>query len=1102
MRQDAFTELIAKIKSYKKKYYLNLLLKGSLFLLALLTTTYILVTTLEYYGRFNTLVRFVLFSGFIILAVGAIFNWVFIPLSKLFSLRKQLSDEEAAKQIGTYFPNVKDKLLNTIQLGRLSDADNTFIAASIEQKTKELTIVDFNEAINFGKNKKYVKYISIPLILLLAILLFTPQIFTESTARIIRYNKEFTYPAPFEFVLQNEKLKAFRNENFEIKLETEGDQIPEDVYLINNGRRWKMKKDSPTTWSYTFRNLQRTENFTFEGAGYFSENHELSVYSKPGLRNSQASLKYPSYLNKKPEVIKNSGNITVPEGTQITFDFFTTDTDQLLIKSGDSTLNASKTSNGFRHVETAKKSRELGLELENKYADGKELAGIQIEVIPDQYPSINAEKFTDTVLYKFISLGGNISDDHGLTKLQLHYKISETDQPTANSKYKSISIPIDTKSKASNFFFDWQVDTLKLQPGQNIDFYLEVWDNDAYNGNKSTKTSHFSFKVPEKKELRKELKEGSKKAEKDIEKAVSKANQLQKEVNQTQEKLRSKKNLDWQDKKMLEDLLKKHNELNKELDQIKEENKKLKEREDKFSEVNPELNNKMEQLQKLMDDLLDEDTKKLYEELQKLLEENANKDHIQKTLDEIKKKDNNMEKELERTLEMFKELQFEKKLDELTKDLKDISEKQKELSEKSKDKKADNEALQKEQEQLNEDFEQIKEDLKDLQDLNKTLENKKDLFDTKEKEEDISNDLKNSLEQLQKNQNKKAGSSQKDASEKMKKMSEDMQAMQEDMQEEQAQENLDDLRAILENLLTLSFEQEELMKEFKAISQSDPRYITLSQRQLKLRDDSRIIEDSLMSLAKRVFQIRSFVTREVTQMKDHMDASMEILRERQPRAASGKQQFAMTSINNLALMLSDVMQQMQEQMANQMSGPGKMCQKNKGSKDGEGKKPNLGDLQKQLNERIQQLQKEGKGGEGMSKELAKMAAQQEMIRNAMKEMQKSGGKEAGKELNDLMEKMEETETDLIHKRITQETLKRQEEIMTRLLEAEKAEKERELDDERESNTGKELQRELPPSFEKYLKTKEQQIDFLKTVSPTLNPYYKNEADQYFQKIEK
>lgn len=97
--------------------------------------------------------------------------------------------------------------------------------------------------------------------------------------------------------------------------------------------------------------------------------------------------------------------------------------------------------------------------------------------------------------------------------------------------------------------------------------------------------------------------------------------------------------------------------------------------------------------------------------------------------------------------------------------------------------------------------------------------------------------------------------------------------------------------------------------------------------------------------------------------------------------------------------------------------------------------------------------------------------------------------------------MEETEVDLVNKRLTRQLIQRQQEILTRLLEAEDAMREQELDEEREGETAKERPREMPPEFEQYLKSKQKEVELLRTLPPKLNPYYKQEVMKYFNRLE-
>jgi hypothetical protein len=198
---------------------------------------------------------------------------------------------------------------------------------------------------------------------------------------------------------------------------------------------------------------------------------------------------------------------------------------------------------------------------------------------------------------------------------------------------------------------------------------------------------------------------------------------------------------------------------------------------------------------------------------------------------------------------------------------------------------------------------------------------------------------------------------------------------------------------------------------------------------LKLKDDANVLEDSLLALGKRDPFMGSVVTREVSELNEHLDKVIDANRERRRPQASNEMQLTMTSINNLALMLDEHFDMMMEMMANAQPSMGKSKKK--------GQKPSLSQMQQQLNQKIQELKGSGKSGRQLSEELAEMAAEQERIRKALQEMQEKmqdemkDGKLPGGE---LPSKMEQSEMDLVNKQLTDQLIKRQQEIVTRLLE--------------------------------------------------------------------
>ncbi|MBL7935717.1 MAG: hypothetical protein JNM51_07900, partial [Bacteroidia bacterium] len=348
----------------------------------------------------------------------------------------------------------------------------------------------------------------------------------------------------------------------------------------------------------------------------------------------------------------------------------------------------------------------------------------------------------------------------------------------------------------------------------------------------------------------------------------------------------------------------------------------------------------------------------------------------------------------------------------------------------------------------------------------------------------------------------------------------------------------------------------DLMGQLSKLRTDNPQYLKITQTQKKLQDDSKIIEDSLLALSKRVPSISAIVNREISSINMNMGKAVGELAERMQSNAQMRMQYSMTSINNLALLLNESLEQMQQQAkASKESKPGNgKCKKpGKGQKPSSSSKPGEGkpsmqsmkQMQQQLNKQLEELKKAleqgqkpggqkpgnkpgekpggqkpggqggmgqqggqkgmmpGQQGQGMSEQLAKMAAQQEALRRQMQQMmdkiKKEGGSNPG---GNIAEMMEQTERDIVNRQITQETMKRQQDIITKLLESEKAEREREQDEQRKSNEAKNQNLSNPTQFLEYKRLREKELELLNTVSPSLTPYYKQKVNEYFNSVNK
>ncbi|MDO7873119.1 DUF4175 family protein [Hymenobacter sp. ASUV-10] len=1158
----ALSRVRTELEAFKRKFYLNLLVRGGLVAGGLLLSLFLVFNLLEYFLYLPTAVRAVLLFGFLGVLAYSFVRWIWQPLAALTNLRRLLDDEQAARRVGELFPEVQDRLLNALQLQGQA-RDNALIAASLEQRAAQLGKFSFAEGIDIQQQSKPLwKYAAVPLVLLLGLLAIFPSFLRQGTERIWHYQRTYSPPAPFQFLIKNPKLTAFRGEDFTLDVGVAGNALPAEMSIAFDGgtRRLSKVAGRGDEFRYVFEQPQGDVKFQLQGAGFSSPEYRLTVLERPNLRDFKVQITYPNYTGKPTETIENGGNLTVPEGSTVRWEFATAATDELALvfQNPDETLAATGDDDAFVAERRVLRSQPYLLRLKNPASLNRDPITYQLTAVPDLAPALTLETFSDTASLRYLGLGGTVRDDYGLTRLALRYTVKRgRNQQVGASGQRALALPTGSDGTYS---YTWNLAALNLRPGDRVEYYVEAWDNDGIHGPKSSRTRPAEFRLPSRNELRQEMNAQAQSVASQMSQAAKQSEKLERELAKAQEKMKTKREMSFQDRKQLENMLEQKAQLDQQVQQMQKMFEQLQDKQNQLDPKSEELAKKAEELKKLMNDILDPETKKLYEKLKKLMEEQKQPDaEMQKLLQQLENKENTLQKELDRALEMFKQMQLEQKAEATANKLDELAQKEEKLAEQTEkndkdnpdnkasnqDQKAKNEELKKEQAELQKEFEDLKKELADLKQMDKELDNQNGMDEQKPEQEQTDQDMQESQQSLSKNQNKKAGSKQQSAASRMKKMAQKMRDQMSDQESDQAQQNIDDLRDILDNLLTLSFDQEKLMKDFRQVDQADPRFVQLGQTQRKLRDDAQIIQDSLYALAKREPKIQSFVTREVGEMNGRMEQSMTDIKQRDVPRATASQQQAMTSINNLALMLQSSLQQMQQdaqegkgQPKDGNGKPGKKKGKGKGKGPGNSPGPgNMSQLQKQLNDQIQQLSKSGKTGRAMSQELAKMAAQQQMLRQAMQQMDKmqpggskpgggkpggegqsSGGRNGneGKEgqpgnkdgkgeqggggTGELKKLMEQTETDLVNKRLTEETILRQQQILTRMLEVEKSARERDQDTKREAQAAQNKPPVFPPAFDKYKASKERQTELLRTTPPTLTPYYQREVGEYFQKM--
>lgn len=1119
-----------KLEQFKKKYYTNELLRGSIFFIGIGLLYFLITLSIEYFFWLKPNSRTLLFWTFIVVELFLLLRFILFPISKLFKLQNGINYDDASKIIGNHFSEVGDKLTNFLQLSQDSNSSELLLA-SIDQKAKTLQPIPFVKAINFSKNKKYAPIALIPL-LFFAFFYITgySNFISQSLNRVVHYKQQFFPPAPFEFQVVNSNLQTEQNQDFVLKVKTVGKVVPENTMIFIGEESYFMETTKPGEFQFVIAKPKANLEFHLEANAVVSNDYELNVVTVPTIANFEMVLNFPSYLNKKAEVIKGTGNAVVPEGTKVTWRMNTVATQKVEWQNEAAKYSFSKNENQFSLSKSIIQNINYQIVTSNSKIQNYEKLNYQITVVKDQFPAISVGNAPDSLKIDKSFLLGQVSDDYGLSKLQVVYY--PKDKPTS-AKKATIAVKRDVYDQ---FVFAFP-SNLPVEEGVSYEYYFEIFDNDAFHNYKSTKSSVFSNRIATQSEKEDQLLQQQNDNINAMEKSLKTQDKQLNEMEKLQKMGKEKDNLEFKEQQKVEDFLNKQKQQDELMKNFAE---KMKENLDKVK------TEKKDEVKELLKDRLDkvekdlEKNNKLLEELQKL-NEKLQKEELFDKMDKLKQQSKNQTKSLQQLVELTKKYYVEKKAEQIADKLDKLSEKQDKLAEDDKENSAER------QNEINKEFDKIQEELKELEKDNKELKAPVDLPNTDDKEKSIDEDLKKASDQLQKKSKEGAKPKQKSASKKMKQMSQDMQSSMEMGEQEQMEEDVAMLRQILDNLLAYSFSQESVMGQFKGLKRGSPSFNKNLKIQQDLKQEFKHVDDSLFALSLRNPKLSEGVTAEVGNVQYNIEKSLETLAEADVFKGVSYQQFAISASNKLADMLASLLNNMQ--MSMQMSGSGKGKGKpspGKGS-GGESQLPDIikkqGDLEKKMKDGMKpgdkpgnkpgqkpgekpgdgkEGGKDGKGtqgkdgksgssssgqgdsdgengqdGEGDAKAIMEIYKEQQQLRESLqKELDKQGVGNQGKSALELMKQIEKQ---LLNKGFNNEVLQKILNVKYELLKLEKAVQQQGEEKKRQSETSKKdftnTATALPARLQEYINS----VEILNRQTLPLRSNYNQKVQEYFNK---
>jgi len=1086
-----YKQFVDKLETYIRKFYFYQLIRGFILFIPLIIAYYSCISILEYFNYFDPKVKLIILAITVFFTLLILVYFLLIPFIKLLGLGKRLTYYKVSSQLSKYFPEIKDKLINIIELENDSNSlySSELKRASIDQKIKELSIIKFTDAIRFKDLKVIFGLFVLVTFIFIVSFISSPKFFTESSVRLIHFQQRFEKPAPFTFKLENENLELVTGESIDLRLRCEGSEIPATMYVNISGNNFLMKKDN-NLFRYSIENVNSSISVYFTDQKYVSELFRITVLNKPFISSFRVEIQAPGYTNMESETLQNIGDFKVASGTTVKWIFNTVDTDSLTLLMNDSSqVIGKKNANSFELVKTIYNDVEYRVCIKNsKLSDVNNLV-YKIQTIADLFPEINVVQVRDSIDFKAFHFKGNIVDDYGFN--QLDFNIS------ANGKDSVIHVPFTPFLLNQDFYYSFNFESVK-NFGKSFKYYFSVSDNDFINHFKRSISETFTFQFPDYQDIVSKENSDINSLDKLFEKSTNLAKDIQNEFESFKIKQINSDMTDWEKFQAVKEITNKKNELEDVLNKIAQQNKDANNFQNSFSEEKTEILKKQEQIDQLLNEVFNDELKKLFEEFNEL----AKQFDLKKFDDLTKQMESKMDdlsKQLDKNMQLLKKMKVEQKLERVIDELKKLVSEERIRLEKL-DKSVDFKIINLSETDNLELLKNIEIDYSGTLELNKTLEKPMNLLNFDKEFSTIKDNYLKIISDSEKGNRRKTTSGIEINIKSLDQLVFAMDQMLKNNKKKQNEANIEDMKQILDNLIFVSFDQEKLMNKLLSIDFNNPLINELKIKQKNLQAQVIFLKDSLYALSKRTPEIGSVINKEMIALEDNVKFSFDNLESGNIGVSRMYQQYSITAANNLALFLSEAL----ESLKNQEKDPGEGdCEKPGGNGSKPGMKK-LKDSQSSMKDQLQQMIDQMKKGElgKLSKSIGQTIAQQEVMQQLMRDMINSGsvGSKASEQLKVIDQLLEQSRKDLINRSITSELINRQNMILSKLLDAEKSEIEREFEDKRESKTAIDVKKSSPESYFEYKNKLKTENELIKRNNYKLRTFYDQKYNQFLNQI--
>jgi len=1004
----------------------------------------------EALGHFSIEGRTWLFWSALVLSIVAFLGFIIPPALVRIGIRGRASDDDLARRIGRHYPDVNDRLVNSLQLARPLFSKSAeflgspgFALAAFSNTYHSVREIDFLKIVDDRPAKRSALLFFLTLALGVAAFLGSKDEMLAATSRLVHFRTFYQKPAPFTFVVEPGNIRVMRGDSVRVIVFTRGEQLPE--ITLRTRDEGQKEFDAVTLNSVALDSATASRNHVKSGfiyslhaeqpAEYYvqagdieSDRYKVTVLDHPIVRSLLVEVDPPAYTRAKHIALpENIGDLSGVAGTRGVFRviaskplakaniiFTSTDTTghrpdtartsySLLVNDSIATGTVMFLQSGTYHIALTDRDS-VKSEHPIEYS---------VSITKDMPPEIVLLEPTDRAdLPNNLRLDmlAHIRDDYGFRGVRLGYRISKSKYLKVDSNYTWATVPIpNPNAQEEDVPYIWNLTPLSIGPEDEVSYVMEVTDNDAVTGPKSARTPEYTVRVPSVEEIFKKADEQASKAEQDMNEIKQDAEALEKKVTEAAAEMQqmkssdlAKQSQDFSKQKDVQQMLDRQNQLNDRLDQVAKDLQQMTQSLDQQQALSPETVKAYQELQELFKQIDSPELKKAMEALQQAMQKNVDPKKLEEAMQNMKLNEEQFRKSIERTENILKKIQAEQKVDELMKSADELAKEEQKSSDAAHEKMDKGQSMTpdekaaeaRKQEDAQKELDRMREEMKAVaQDMEKLPQNMQAPEETKQAAEALADpsldqEMEQSAQAAQQG-NMQQGAQQSEAAAKnMKDAERKLAELKRRMSESQRQETMREMRQIQDELNRLSKAEEQLKNQAKNAPPNSSVFRQMADQQSEKKDELGQTASKAMELAQKSTEITPEMGREMGKAFAEMQQAEDAMTDRNQQGSQQNAQSAMTSLNKASSAFQQALQKLAQNGQQGSNGSGGQGED---GNDGSGSTGENGDMPGSSGQ-------PGGGGalQQFINQINQLAQQQQQLNDQMQGMMagKSGGGQA------------------------------------------------------------------------------------------------------------